>query len=259
MLLEKTKTTIRVLDNSEENLHKLRNRFKEQNKRLRFLLGDVRDYDRLARAMEGVDAVYHLAASKHVWIGEFNPMEVKSINVDGTQNVIDATLDEKDIQVFMFTSSDKAVRATNFYGKTKAMCEDLVLNAEKVKGDRPTAFSVYRPGNFFMSSGNVITTWISQLEHKEAITLTNGNMRRYFIGVGKAAELLYEASLIAQGGDIFIPAMREYSIKELGELFGGEIELIDPIEGEKEAEELYTDAEAKRLEKHGDLLWVKPK
>lgn len=207
--------------------------------------------------MEGVDAVYNLAALKHVWYGEYNPMEVLKTNVIGTNNVIEAVLDERTVQVMVFCSSDKAVNPTTFYGQSKAMGEGLTLNAENMKGDRPTAFTVYRPGNFFMSAGNVIEKWLRQLKNGSPVTLTKGDMRRYFIGVGRAAELLYEVSLRAEGGDVWIPRMSEYSMEELAKLFGGEIQEIPATQGEKGREELWSQEEAKRLEDLGDLLRVK--
>lgn len=256
--LEETEGTVRVLDNNEFNMQRLKERF-GWKKRVRYLLGDVRDLPRVQRAIEDVDVVFHVAALKHVWVGESNPMEILKTNVIGTQNVIDAVLDEYDVQVMVNVSSDKAVSPSNFYGQSKAMGEGLTLNAERVKGDRQTVFTVFRPGNFFDSKGSVIDIWKRQKQNGEAITLTKGGMRRYFIGIGRAAQLCYETACLAEGGDIFIPTMKEYSMTELAELYAGDITFQDPEPGEKLVEELWTAEEATRLEDLGDLLRVKPR
>ena len=254
-LLSHSDAIIRVYDNSEYNMHRLATRF-GTNGRMRYLMGDVRDYARLSRAMEDVDVVIHTAALKHVYLGQINPMEVLKSNVVGTQNVIDCVLDEYDVDVMVYLSSDKAVNPSNFYGQSKAMGEGLTLNAEKVKGDRETRFTVFRPGNFFLSAGNVVEKWLDQHAHGDAITLTRGDMRRYYIGVGKAAELTYKVSQICEGGDVWIPKMAEYRMEDLAHLIGGEIEMIDPTPGEKEKEELWSEHESKYLVDRGDLYQI---
>ena len=257
VLLEKTSATIRVLDNNEERMHLLFHRFRDQGDRLRDVLCDVRDYNRVAMAMENVDFVFHLAASKHVWIARSNPMEVKGINLDGTETVLRACWDEMDPEVFMYVSTDKAVHPSTFYGKSKAMAEYYTLNFNNIRGDRPTAYSVFRPGNFFLSSGNVIEQWIGAAHNGGEILLCRGDMKRYYIGVGQAAELLYTSSLIAKGGEIFIPKMKEYTMEELAGLFSGKVKFIDPRPGDKLREELYTEEEAQRLDDIGNLWRVR--
>lgn len=254
ILLENTDATVRVLDSSEENLNKLQGLYGKEG-HLRLFLGDVRELPRLRRAMEDVNIVYHLAALKHVWMGEYNPEEVLLTNVQGTQNVINAVLDEKKVQTMLYVSSDKAVNPTNFYGRSKAMAEDLVLNANKMKGDRLTAFSVYRPGNFFYSSGSVIEKWIHQRAANDTLTVVPG-MRRYFMGLGKAAELLFECSLKAKGGEIWIPKCKEYSIEELAGLFSsGKAVEQQALRGDKQYEELYSEYEKQYLKDEGDM-WI---
>jgi len=153
-------------------------------------------------------------------------------------------------------NSDKAVNPSNFYGQSKAMGEGLTLNAEKMKGDRETRFTVFRPGNFFLSAGNVVEKWLDQRRNGDPITLTRGDMRRYYIGVGKAAELTYKVSQICEGGDVWIPKMMEYRMEDLAHLIGGEIEMIDPTPGEKEKEELWSEHESKYLVDRGDLYQI---
>lgn len=256
VLLAETESTIRILDNSEYAMHTLRERFIDQEKRLRFTFGDVRDLERLRMAVEGCDAVYHLAAMKHIWIGERNPQEVYATNVQGTQNVIQACLDEYDVRVCMFCSTDKAVYPSSFYGKSKAMGEELVLKANNIKGDRITAFSVYRPMNFFMSRGNVVEKWMNQTVDGQPLTLVPG-MKRHFIGVGKAAELLHIASTRSLGGEIWVPKGKEYGVDELAELFGGEIKEVPPTLGEKLTEALWTDVEARFLRDEGEMWCIR--
>ena len=257
ILLQSSTAIVRVLDNSEGNLGRLRSRFIVQESRLRWFHKDIRDLYEIKRAVEGVDLVIHAAALKHIWLGQYNPKSVKSVNVDGTQNVIDACMDERNVQVCISVSTDKAVNPTSFYGQSKAMAEGLVLNANRMKGDRPTAFSVYRPCNFFLSSGNVVEKWRDQIEAGASITLTRGDMRRYYIGTGRAAELLLKAAMSAEGGDIWIPKAKEYSISELAELFGGEIQIVNGEEGEKRREELYTEEEVKFMRDEGDMWCIR--
>ena len=256
VLLQETEATVRILDNSEYAMHTIRERFISQEKRLRFTFGDVRDLERLQMAVEDVDIVMHLAAMKHIWIGERNPQEIFATNVQGTQNVIKAVLDEYNVRVLMNVSTDKAVNASSFYGKSKAMAEELVLKANNMKGDRVTAFSVYRPMNFFMSRGNVVEKWLNQMVDGQPLTLIPG-MKRHFIGIGKAAELLYQASLRSLGGEIWIPKGKEYDVDELCTLFGGEIKTAQPTLGEKLTEELWTDVEAKFMRDEGDMWCIR--
>ncbi len=129
--------------------------FQDQQEKLRFLIGDVRDYQRVLRAMEDVDYVFHLAAMKHVPACEYNPFEAVQTNVIGTQNVIQAAM-QSGVKKVLFTSSDKAISPTNTYGATKLTAERLISAAEYQKGPKSTVFSSVRFGNVMGSRGSVI-------------------------------------------------------------------------------------------------------
>jgi len=255
--------TVRVLDNNEYSLYRLREKFhdkygaKETEKRLRLFPGDICKKDRCQSAVEGVDTVIHAAALKHVWLGEADPFSFTDVNIDGTKNMVRATLDEKTVRTFMFVSTDKAVSPTNIYGQTKRMGEGLVLNANHIKGDRPTAFSVYRCGNFYGSSGSVIEKWTSQLEDEAPLTLVRGDFRRFFIGIYDAARLCLEACRLAEGGDLFVPRMKEYGMEELATLMSGNIQWIEPGPSEKLREDLMTPEEQARALEFTEMWVVK--
>lgn len=251
---------MRVLDNSEYGLYLLRERYASLpvGQRPRLLHGDICDAARVKRAIEGVDTVIHAAALKHVWLGEMNPMQTFRVNVEGTQNVVDAALDDGGVKTLVFVSSDKAVNPSNIYGTSKLMGEALILNAEHVKGDRPTAFSVYRCGNFYGSSGSVIEKWSRQAEAEEPLTLVRGDFKRYFVGIYEAAQLLIRSVGLAEGGDVFVPKMREYGMEEIARLLSGDIKWIEPGRGEKRREELWSELEAERLEDLGSLWRIRP-
>jgi len=253
VLMKETEATLRVLDIDENGLNTLREQY--GLKRIRPLLGDINNPSRVRLALDGCDTVFHLAALKHLWLGEYNPTAVLDTNVMGTRNLLDASLEEE-VDRFITVSSDKAVNPSCFYGQTKAMGEALTLAYNNLKGDRPTKFSVYRPGNFFLSRGNVIERWLKQREAGQPLTVTRGEFTRYFIGTYQAAKMLYKASTLMRGGEVFIPRMKEYKIRELAELFSGHIQFIDPNPHEKTSEELFTKEEGRRIRDLGDLLVI---
>ena len=149
--------------------------------RLRFLIGDVRDQRRLKRAVEDVDIVFHAAALKHVPKVEYNPFEAVKTNVEGSQNVIDACL-ENDVERAVCIGSDKAVSPLNTYGATKLLMEKLFINAQQYSNPKkhPTKFFAVRYGNVFGSSGSVIPKFIQQLQKKENLTITDEQMTRFW-------------------------------------------------------------------------------
>ena len=206
--------TIRIFSRNENKQVTMESKFNDD--RLRFLLGDVRDYPRLVRAMEDIDIVFHAAALKHVPIIEYNPFEAIKTNVIGSQNVIDACLKEN-VEKAVAIGTDKAVSPLNTYGATKLLMEKLFVTASNyLKKERhQTKFFALRYGNVLGSSGSVIPKFIKQIKNKEKITITDPNMTRFSISMDKALDFILHATEIAKGSEIFIPKLRAYTIKDI--------------------------------------------
>jgi FlaA1/EpsC-like NDP-sugar epimerase len=246
--------TIRVFDNNETALFNLDHEL--QTKKMRTLIGDVRDYKRLRRAFEDVDVVFHAAALKHVPLCEYNPFEAVRTNVLGTQNAINAALDER-VQKFIFISTDKAVNPRNVMGATKLLAERLVISANYYKGKRKTQFSCVRFGNVLNSRGSVIEVFKKQIAQSKCITITDPKMTRFVMGIPEATDMILKAGEISQGGELFVLKMPALYV---GDLATAAIEVFAPLcgykadeirtkiigkrRGEKLFEELLTDDEA---------------
>lgn len=246
--------SVRVLDINETGLFDLDQDLKSDN--LRFLVGDIKDKDRLRRAMESVDIVFHAAALKHVPLCEYNPFEAVKTNAVGTQNVINAAMDEG-VEKFVTISTDKAVNPINVMGATKLLAERLTVSANLYKGNRSTSFSCVRFGNVTHTRGSVIPLFISQIENGLPVTVTDMGMTRFIMSIEEAAKLVLQVPIISQGGEIFIlkmPSMRMedlvYAIIEnFAPKYGydpGDVELkiIGRRPGEKLYEELMSHDEA---------------
>ncbi|WP_336782139.1 SDR family NAD(P)-dependent oxidoreductase [Paenibacillus illinoisensis] len=216
-LLTEQPEVIRIYSRDEHKQYEMGIEFREFSKRLRFLIGDVRDQRRLSRAMEGVDYVFHLAAMKHVPSCEYNPFEAVQTNVLGTQNVIQAAL-ENNVTKVLFTSTDKAISPTNTYGATKLTAERLISAAENQKGSKVTVFSSVRFGNVMGSRGSVIPLFKKQILEDGSITVTDTNMLRYMMTPSQAIELILEANDRAQGGEVFVLKMPVIKIGDLAEV-----------------------------------------
>ncbi len=211
------------------------------NTLLRFLIGDVRDKDRLSRAMNGVDIVIHTAALKRVEICEFNPIEAKKTNVDGSENVVEAAIDNK-VEKVLAISSDKAVHPINVYGATKLQMEKLMIGGNLYG---KTKFSCIRSGNFEVSKGNVLEIWRRQLEESNEIMVTAEDMTRYWISLEEVSQFIIKCSGIMEGGEIFIPKMRQTELKDIINIFcpNAKIKVIGQRQGEKLHELLFAEGE----------------
>ena len=213
-LLKEDVDTIRIFSRNENKQNTMEAKFKDD--RLRFLLGDVRDYSRLVRAMEDIDIVFHAAALKHVPIIEYNPFEAIKTNVIGSQNVIDACLKEN-VEKAVAIGTDKAVSPLNTYGATKLLAEKLFVSANNYldKEKNRTKFFAVRYGNVLGSSGSVIPLFIKQIKSKQKITITNPNMTRFSLTMSEALDFILHAMKMSQGSEIFIPKLRSYSITDI--------------------------------------------
>lgn len=206
---------IRVFDNNETGLFDLEQDLNCET--LRSFVGDIRDKERLARAMENVDIVFHGAALKHVPLCEFNPFDAIKTNVIGTQNVLDVALDEE-IGKLIFISTDKVVNPTNVMGTTKLLGERLTISANYYKGTRKTVFSCVRFGNVLGSRGSVVPLFIKQIHDGKSLTITDPDMTRFIMSIPRAVELILKAGELAKGGEIFILKMPAMKIGDLAEV-----------------------------------------
>lgn len=205
---------------------------------LRYFIGDIRDKERLHRAMEDVDIVVHAAALKHVSVAEYNPIEFINTNVLGTQNLINAALDES-VENFVALSTDKASSPTNLYGATKLCADKLVTAANNIKGSRSTKFSVVRYGNVFGSRGSIVPLFEEQIKTNK-LTITHEAMTRFNISLEKGVEMVLWALENSFGGEILVPKIPSYRILDLVSAFSDDvqIETIGIRPGEKLHEEM---------------------
>tara|TARA_Y100001936_G_scaffold226175_1_gene245300 strand:- start:41 stop:1039 length:999 start_codon:yes stop_codon:yes gene_type:complete len=215
-LLDGGADTIRIFSRNESKQIEMESKFDDN--RLRFLLGDVRDYDRLVRAVEDIDIVFHAAALKHVPIIEYNPFEAIKTNVIGSQNVINACLEEN-VEKSICVGTDKAVSPLNTYGATKLLMEKLfVTSSNYLKKERHrTKFIALRYGNVLGSSGSVIPKFIEQIRNKQKITITDPNMTRFSVSMDGALDFILKATQIGNGSEIFIPKLKAYTINSVKE------------------------------------------
>ncbi len=235
---------------------------------LRYLLGDVRDKDRLRRAMKDIDIVFHAAALKQVPSCEYNPFEAVKTNVVGTQNVIEASL-ETGVSRVIAVSTDKAINPTSTMGATKLLSERLIATANSWASD--TIFACVRFGNVLNSRGSLIPLAKSQIERGGPVTITDERMTRFMMPIAHAVSLTLEAAGHAGGGEIFIlkmPAVRIRDllcalIEEYAPLIGARpatirLHRIGVRPGEKMDEELITAEEIPRTSEMRRMLVVHP-
>ncbi|MEO9309483.1 MAG: polysaccharide biosynthesis protein [Nitrososphaera sp.] len=213
--LLKTKVeTIRIFSRNENKQVMMESRLKDD--RLRFFIGDVRDLPRLNKALEDADIVFHAAALKHVPVVEYNPFEAVKTNVIGSQNVIDACLQEN-VDIAVCIGTDKAVSPLNTYGATKLLMEKLFITTSNYLNKKryKTKFIALRYGNVLGSSGSVVPKFIEQINKKEKLTITDLNMTRFSITMDEALDFILEATMQGKGSEIFVPKLRAYTIKDL--------------------------------------------
>lgn len=211
---------------------------------IRYFIGDVRDHDRLKRAMKGIDYVIHAAAMKHVPIAEYNPMECVKTNIMGAENLINACLDTE-VQRVVALSTDKAAAPINLYGATKLASDKLFVAANNIVGWNPIKFSVVRYGNVMGSNGSVIPYFINK-KKEGVLPITSDEMTRFNISLQGGVDMVMHALEYAWGGEIFVPKIPSYDIKTLAEAIGPECEkpVIGIRPGEKIHEEMITSSDS---------------
>jgi UDP-N-acetylglucosamine 4,6-dehydratase/UDP-glucose 4-epimerase len=213
-LLEYNVKAVRIFSRNESKQIEMESNIKDD--RIRFFLGDVRDLQRLTRATEDVDLVFHAAALKHVPKIEYNPFEAIKTNVVGSQNMIDACL-ANDVEKVICVGTDKAVSPLNTYGATKLLMEKLFvaannyLNPEKHR----TVFLAVRYGNVLGSSGSVIPKFIEQIKTNKPVTITDPKMTRFSITMNEAIDFIFNATKVGKGSEVFVPKLYAYNIADV--------------------------------------------
>lgn len=263
-LLKQRPGVVRIFDTNESAEFEMRQEIKDEAGITRYLIGDVRDFHRLERAMEGIDVVFHCAGLKHVLSSEYNPFEAVKTNILGTQNVIDAALNNN-VEKVIFTSSDKAVNPSNVMGATKLVSEKLMTAANYYKGHRRTVLASVRFGNVLWSSGSVLPLFKSQINNHGFITVTDPNMTRFIMSKKETVRLIFKAAESAKGGELFILKMPVVRIGDLAaavvDEFGKgkvEVKYIGALPGEKMYEELMTADEAEKAFETDDMFVILP-
>jgi len=258
-LLKETKVRrIAVYSRDELKQHSLRNEIGE-DARLRWFIGDVRDLDRLKRALHGVDFVIHAAALKQVDTGEYNPFEFIKTNVLGSQNVIDASI-ETGVKKIVALSTDKASSPINLYGATKLTADKLFVAANNYSFSYGTTFSVVRYGNVMGSRGSVIPYWKSLANKGQKIPITDLRMTRFWISIDQAVRFVMESLEIMTGGELYVPRIPSMRITDLASAVApnSEFEEIGMRPGEKLHEEMISADDSRRTILVGDRYVVTP-
>ena len=211
---------------------------------IRYFIGDVRDYERLKRALLGIDYVIHAAAMKHVHIAEYNPDECVKTNIGGAENVIKASL-ETNVSRVVALSTDKACAPINLYGATKLTSDKLFVSANAIKGSKEISLSVVRYGNVMGSNGSVIPFYLNK-KKQGVLPITDPNMTRFNISLEQGVEMVLHALDTAWGGEILIPKIPSYKITDVAEAIGPECEhkVIGIRPGEKIHEEMITSSDS---------------
>ena len=211
-LLKTDVDTVRIFSRDELKQSQMESHFNDE--RLRFLIGDVRDKERLEKAVEGVNIVIHTAALKQVPVIEYNPFEAIKTNVQGSQNLVEACL-KKDVEFALAIGTDKAVSPFNTYGATKLLMERLFVSANYYKGSHKTKFSCVRYGNVLGSRGSIVPKFIEQITSGKKITVTDPNMTRFSIALDQALDLIFRVIKNAVGGDVHIPKLDAFKVGDV--------------------------------------------
>lgn len=256
LLKEHNPKTVRIFSRGEKKQLDMMNRFDDS--RLRFFIGDVRDKDRLHRAMTDADIVVHAAALKQVPACEYNPIEAVRTNVDGAINVIDSAIDNG-VSHVLAISTDKAVHPVNLYGATKMTAEKLFIQGNSYSGKVNTKFSCVRYGNVIGSRGSVIPLFIQQ-KKTGTLTITDEKMTRFWIKLDEGVRFVLDCINRMKGGEIFIPKIKSMKITDLADAIapGTKRKVVGIRPGEKIHETLLTEDEAKHSKEFKDSFVIEP-
>jgi len=262
LLNEYNPKEIRILSRDEKKQYDMRIHYKSHPK-LKFFIGDIRDFSRVNEVMSGVDIVYQAAALKHVPVCEQSPFEAIKTNVVGVENVIRAALSHG-VKSMVCVSTDKAVKPVNVMGMTKALQERLMLAANNAPDNKGTTVCVVRYGNVLLSRGSVIPYFRKLLSEGRNITITDKDMTRFLLTLSDAIDLVMYATVHMQGGETFVKKAPSAYIEDIAEVLCKEQNLpyqkeyIGRLPGEKLDEILLTEEELPRSKDMGDYICVHP-
>ena len=246
-LLKKYKNIKKIIIFSRDELkqHEMSKKFNyKELKKLRFFIGDVRDFERLKRAFEGVDVIVHAAALKQVPTAEYNPLEFIKTNILGAQNIVEASLDSN-VKKVIALSTDKAAAPINLYGATKLCSDKLFSAANNTKGKRDIIFSMVRYGNVLGSRGSILTEFIKQSKNRK-IYITDKLMTRFNISIDDAVKMVEWSIKNAKGGEIFVPKLKSFKVIDFAKAICSSCKLVftGVRPGEKIHEEMITTSDS---------------
>ncbi|NNL02597.1 MAG: polysaccharide biosynthesis protein [Eudoraea sp.] len=250
---------IRIFSRDEKKQDDMRNRLR--NNKVKFYIGDVRDYNSISRAMRGVDYVFHAAALKQVPSCEFFPLEAARTNVFGTQNTIDAAV-ENGVGRIICLSTDKAAYPINAMGISKALMEKVAVAASRNIKEDKTVVCLTRYGNVMASRGSVIPLFVNQINEGQPLTVTDPNMTRFLMSLEDAVDLVLFAFTNGNQGDLFVNKAPASTIGDLAEAIkkifkaNNEVKVIGTRHGEKLYETLCTREEMQKAEDMGDFYRI---
>jgi UDP-N-acetylglucosamine 4,6-dehydratase len=234
-----------IFSRDEQKQFQMAQEFPEINyPSIRYFIGDVRDLERLKRAISGIDYVIHAAAMKHVHIAEYNPDECVKTNIGGAQNVIQACLNSS-VSKVVALSTDKACAPINLYGATKLTSDKLFIAANNIKGSQDIRFSVVRYGNVMGSNGSVIPYFMNKRD-SGVLPITDENMTRFNISLAGGVDMVLHALENAWGGELFVPKIPSYKITDIAKAIGPSCryEIVGIRPGEKIHEEMITPSDS---------------
>ena len=228
------------------------------HKSLRYFIGDVRDRERLIRAMHGVDIVVHAAALKQVPACEYNPMEAIKTNIMGTSNVMEAALDAG-VKKVLGLSTDKAVNPINLYGATKLAAEKLTIQSNAYAAGSATRYSCVRYGNVVGSRGSVVPVFLKQRESGK-VTITDDRMTRFWLSLEQGVRFVISCIEQMEGGEVFVPKIPSMNVADLGRAIApnAEIEIIGIRPGEKLHEVMISEDESRHTVELDRMFVVQP-
>ena len=253
---------IRILSRDEKKQYDMKIHY-QNNEKIKFFLGDIRNYDRVKEVMQNVNIVFQAAALKHVPFCENNPYEGVQTNIIGVQNVLQAALDEG-VERFITISTDKAVKPVNVMGMTKAVQERLTISSNLSPMNKGTIFSCVRYGNVMSSRGSVIPFFKNKLEKGEPLTITDEDMTRFLLTLTDAIDLVIFALSNMKGGEIFVKKSPSVKVTDIARILSEDnnvefkYKIIGKFPGEKIHEILITEEELMRTKDMGDFFKIFP-
>src|SRR5512134_1511069 len=257
LLEEKQPKKVIVFSRDELKQHEMQvGGFNQEN--LRYFIGDIRDRERLVRAMHGVDIVVHAAALKQVPACEYNPMEAIKTNIMGTANVVEAALDAG-VKKVMTISTDKAVSPANLYGATKLAAEKLTVQSNAYAAGTATRYSCVRYGNVVGSRGSVVPLFLNQ-RAKGAVTITDERMTRFWLSLEQGVRFVMNCIEQMEGGEVFVPKIPSTKVVDLAKAIApdAKLNIIGIRPGEKLHEVLVSEDEARNAVERETMFVVKP-